>query len=82
MIDTMHKLLNKGEGKARWQSGYAADCKSVYTGSTPVRASKITFTLKKNGIGALNLSFLKKNLLAMRYIFFYFCTIPKHEKGP
>ena len=24
---------------ARWQSGYAADCKSVYTGSTPVRAS-------------------------------------------
>ncbi len=25
--------------KARWQSGYAADCKSVYTGSTPVRAS-------------------------------------------
>ena len=24
---------------ARWQSGYAADCKSAYTGSTPVRAS-------------------------------------------
>ena len=24
---------------ARWQSGYAADCKSVYLGSTPGRAS-------------------------------------------
>jgi hypothetical protein len=27
---------------ARWQSGYAADCKSVYIGSIPVRASRIT----------------------------------------
>jgi hypothetical protein len=25
--------------KARWQSGHAADCKSVYLGSTPGRAS-------------------------------------------
>ncbi len=25
--------------KARWQSGYAADCKSVDLGSTPGRAS-------------------------------------------
>ncbi len=25
---------------ARWQSGYAADCKSVDLGSTPGRASK------------------------------------------
>ena len=25
--------------KARWQSGYAAACKAVDTGSTPVRAS-------------------------------------------
>ncbi len=24
---------------ARWQSGYAADCKSVYVGSIPTRAS-------------------------------------------
>lgn len=24
---------------ARWQSGYAADCKSVYVGSIPARAS-------------------------------------------
>ena len=24
---------------ARWQSGYAADCKSVYAGSIPARAS-------------------------------------------
>ena len=30
---------------ARWQSGYAADCKSVYAGSIPTRASK----LPKNG---------------------------------
>ncbi len=27
-------------GKARWQSGHAADCKSVNLGSTPGRASK------------------------------------------
>ncbi len=26
---------------ARWRNGYAADCKSVYTGSIPVRASII-----------------------------------------
>ena len=25
--------------RARWQSGHAADCKSVYLGSTPGRAS-------------------------------------------
>ena len=25
--------------KARWQSGYAADCNSVYAGSIPTRAS-------------------------------------------
>ena len=25
---------------ARWQSGYVAACKAVYTGSIPVRASK------------------------------------------
>jgi hypothetical protein len=29
--------------KARWQSGYAADCKSVDIGSIPVRASTYTF---------------------------------------
>ena len=28
-------------GVARWQSGYAADCKSVDIGSIPVRASMI-----------------------------------------
>ena len=27
------------EIKARWQSGYAADCNSVYAGSIPTRAS-------------------------------------------
>ena len=26
--------------QASWRSGYAADCKSVYTGSIPVLASK------------------------------------------
>ena len=29
----------KTKRKARWQSGYAADCKSVDLGSTPGRAS-------------------------------------------
>ncbi|CDG17376.1 protein of unknown function [Xenorhabdus doucetiae] len=28
--------------KARWQSGHAADCKSVNLGSTPGRASKFS----------------------------------------
>ena len=27
--------------RATWRSGYAADCKSVYTGSIPVVASKV-----------------------------------------
>lgn len=30
--------------KARWRNGYAADCKSVYTGSIPVRASIFQLT--------------------------------------
>ncbi len=29
--------------KARWQNGYAADCKSVDLGSTPGRASTLMF---------------------------------------
>ena len=28
--------------EAGWQSGYAADCKSVYAGSIPTRASNIS----------------------------------------
>ncbi len=32
---------SKDSGLARWQSGDAADCKSVYAGSIPTRASKI-----------------------------------------
>ena len=28
---------------AEWQNGYAADCKSVYLGSTPGSASKFSF---------------------------------------
>ena len=31
---------------ARWQSGYAADCKSVYLGSTPGRASILFMRIK------------------------------------
>ncbi len=34
--------MRKQSGKARWQSGYAADCKSVDLGSTPGRASIIS----------------------------------------
>ena len=34
--------LKAHQFKARWQSGYAADCKSVYLGSTPGRASRYT----------------------------------------
>ena len=34
--------LTAHQFKARWQSGYAADCKSVYLGSTPGRASSYT----------------------------------------
>ncbi len=30
--------------KARWQSGYAADCNSVYAGSIPTRASNFPGT--------------------------------------
>ena len=33
---------------AGWQSGYAADCNSVYVGSIPVPASKI-YSLKSIG---------------------------------
>ncbi len=36
----------KQQGMARWQSGYAADCKSVYLGSTPGRASIFSRILK------------------------------------
>ncbi len=31
--------LDFGLSMARWQNGYATDCKSVYLGSTPGRAS-------------------------------------------
>ena len=33
---------------ARWQSGYAAACKAVYSGSIPLRASKIIMISKVN----------------------------------
>ena len=32
--------LRRSDPVASWRSGYAADCKSVYTGSIPVLASK------------------------------------------
>ena len=34
--------------KARWQSGYAADCKSVDLGSTPGRASNLTESVMRH----------------------------------
>jgi hypothetical protein len=34
----IHRLA-EGGATARWRSGYAAACKAVYTGSSPVRAS-------------------------------------------
>ena len=33
---------------ASWRSGYAADCKSVYTGSIPVLASSLFSDLDRN----------------------------------
>ncbi len=33
---------NSGLDMAGWQNGYAADCKSVYLGSTPGPASILT----------------------------------------
>ncbi len=43
-ISKLHHVPQRGSPsgttiKARWQSGYAADCKSVDLGSTPGRAS-------------------------------------------
>ena len=35
---------------ARWQNGYAADCKSVYLGSTPGRASTIKLIFQLHSI--------------------------------
>ncbi len=35
-------LFAKKQNTARWQSGYAADCNSVYAGSIPTRASIFT----------------------------------------
>jgi hypothetical protein len=36
---------------ARWQSGYAADCNSVYAGSIPTRASIFTSFSLNTSIG-------------------------------
>jgi hypothetical protein len=41
--------------EARWQSGHAADCNSVYAGSIPTRASNFSFSI---------LSDLTSNILA------------------
>ena len=38
-----------GHPAARWESGYPSDCKSAYTGSNPVRASKTINDLGKVG---------------------------------
>ena len=41
------EILNETKASASWRSGYAADCKSVYTGSIPVLASNILCGLLK-----------------------------------
>jgi hypothetical protein len=33
-------------GLARWQSGHAEDCKSLYVGSIPARASKLSIAMR------------------------------------
>ena len=38
--------------KARWRSGYAPDCKSVYPGSIPGRASNLLTAFSGAGYGA------------------------------
>jgi hypothetical protein len=38
---------------ARWQSGYAEDCKSSYLGSIPGRASNLQMSLKKTDLEKL-----------------------------
>jgi hypothetical protein len=40
--------------QARWQSGYAADCNSVYAGSIPTRASSSEDRRQINSIDALD----------------------------
>ncbi len=35
----LSRSIFNGKLKARWQSGHAADCNSVYAGSIPTRAS-------------------------------------------
>ena len=39
-IDRARLPAYVGTPAARWESGYPSDCKSAYTGSNPVRASK------------------------------------------
>ena len=39
------------EVTARWQSGYAADCNSVYAGSIPTLASILPYQCPGGGIG-------------------------------
>ena len=47
-IDRARRPAYVGHPAARWESGYPSDCKSAYTGSNPVRASK---ALAKPGKG-------------------------------
>ena len=56
---------------ARWQSGYAADCKSVYLGSTPGRASILSlslFTRKKMSENAILAQLVERNLAKVEVI--------------
>ena len=44
-VELMTRFGYQGDAlMARWQSGYVAACKAVYTGSIPVRASKASVT--------------------------------------
>ena len=45
----------------RWQSGDAADCKSVYVGSIPARTSTPSAMIKLPGTGRLGFLFPKHN---------------------
>ena len=40
-----------GAALARWRSGDAADCKSVYAGSIPARASNLKMVRRFSSVG-------------------------------
>ena len=54
---------------ARWQSGYAADCKSVDIGSIPVRASTFKYLQKRALIFWAGIFLLRKIIPLVDSIF-------------